>query len=194
MRELAARDKRLEIAVTHWKERYPMRKSKVYSIIMMALLLAACTQEAALVAPTVASPLSTVSPLSTPLSPATKKTNIPADAVIVYEKSGGYAGRTEEWTIYADGRVVSGDGQMGQLPPQEVADLVRQIEAAGFGGWRDAYGSPAACCDRYTYNLTVRLAGQTKTVTTIDAASEEPATLRTILGQVTLLVAKATGK
>jgi hypothetical protein len=171
-----------------------MQKLKAFSVIVLALLLAACAQEVALVAPTVASPLSTTSPLSTPTPPAAKKPSLPTDAVIVYQRSGGLAGRTEEWTIYADGRVVSGDGRTGQLSPQEVANLVRQIEAAGFGGWRDTYGSPAACCDRFTYNLTVRLAGQTKMVTTIDAASEEPATLRTILGQVTQLVAKATGK
>lgn len=171
-----------------------MQKPQVYSIIVAALLLAACARQAALVTPTVASPVSTASPLPTPPFPAPIKISIPDDAVIVYERSGGLAGRTEEWTIYADGRVVSGDGRIGQLLPQDVTNLVQQIEAAGFGGWRDTYGPPAACCDRYTHNLTVRLAGQTKSVKTIDAAPEEPATLRTILGQVTRLIAQATSQ
>ncbi len=168
-----------------------MQKLKVYSVIMLALLLAACAQEVALVAPTVASPLSTTSPLSTPTPPAAKKPSLPLDAVIVYQRSGGLAGRTEEWTIYADGRVVSGDERTGQLSPQEVAELMRQIEAAGFGDWRDSYGSPA-CCDRYTYRLTVRVAGQTKTVTTMDAATGQPAALENILSQLTRLVTQAT--
>lgn len=114
--------------------------------------------------------------------------------MIVYDRSGGFAGKSEGWTIYADGRVVSSNGKSGQVSPEEVAGLLRQVDAAGFFSWRDSYLPKNTCCDRFTDKLTVRTVGQTKTVTTVDAASEEPTELGTILDQVSRLVTKAIGQ
>jgi hypothetical protein len=182
------------IAMEHQQQgKYPMRPMKTSGVIIIALLLAACAQAVVKVAPTFPSPLSPLSPLSAPL-PSEKKENMPPDAVIVYQRSGGLAGRTEGWSIYTNGLVMSSDGKSGQVSPEEVADLLRQADAAGFFSWRDSYLPKNTCCDRFTYKLTVRMAGQTKTVTTIDAASEEPAELGTILDQVSRLVTKAIGQ
>jgi hypothetical protein len=40
------------------------------------------------------------------------------------------------------------------------------------------------CCDRFTYQLTVRRGNEIHTITTLDAAPDAPAELQTILTEV----------
>jgi hypothetical protein len=47
------------------------------------------------------------------------------------------------------------------------------------------------CCDRYLYEITVTLGGQSKTVRTIDAAPAAPAELTQLIDTLNRLVAPA---
>ncbi len=122
-----------------------------------------------------------------------------ARLVIEYRRSGGFRGVNEAWFIYSDGRVVAqGVGEKGtekefRVEAVQVADLLRQIEAAGFFSLQSSYRARGACCDRFTYELTVHGEGRSKTVTAIEAAPEAPPALWDIIEQIQRLVDKAAG-
>ncbi len=125
------------------------------------------------------------SPPPTPAaSPATGEGQVPAkpdgtieDAAVVYRRSGGLTGRSQTWAIYLDGRIMAPTGQVRQVTPAQVTELMKKIEALGFFAMEDRYMPQNTCCDRFTHTLTVRRGGQAKTVTTLDATPNAPAEL-----------------
>jgi hypothetical protein len=135
--------------------------------------------------PTLAVP--TKVPVSATAAPAT-------DATIIFQRSGGIAGTSETWTIYTDGRVIGNNGKQGQVASDQVTSLLHQIETTGFFDWHDLPPPRNVCCDRFTYVLTVRTPERENTVTTVDAAPQQPAGLQTILDQVTRLISNITGR
>ncbi|MBN1147242.1 MAG: hypothetical protein JXA78_08300 [Anaerolineales bacterium] len=100
--------------------------------------------------------------------------NIPEGAVIVYRRSGGFAGLDEEWTIYADGRVTSKDGRQWQASPEQASDLIVQIEALGFFEIKADPIPLIPCCDRFYYELTMVSGEQAHTIATYDGAPATP--------------------
>jgi hypothetical protein len=86
---------------------------------------------------------------------------------------------------------VARDGKEGRIAPSAVTTLLARAEQAGFFQWRDSYIEGNACCDRFTYKLTLQTAARSKTVTTIDGATSEPAELRPLLGELDSLVREA---
>lgn len=141
------------------------------------------TPSSTLVLPTsTESEIKAVSPVATPTpsqaepvrSASDKSTELSEGVVITYQMSGGFAGITQQWAIYADGRITRSDGREWQITPAEVEQLLADIKAAGFFDLGDSYMSLNTCCDRFTYVITVNSDDQTKTVTTIDAAPNIP--------------------
>lgn len=128
------------------------------------------------------SEIEAVSPVATPTpsqaepvrSTSDKSTELSEGAVITYQMSGGFAGKTQQWAIYADGRITRSDGREWQITPAEVEQLLADIKAAGFFELGDSYMPLNTCCDRITYTLTVKSDDQVKTVTTMDAAPNVP--------------------
>jgi hypothetical protein len=51
-----------------------------------------------------------------------------------------------------------------------------------------------ACCDRFTYELSVRNGGRTHTITALESAPNAPAALWDILGVASDFIAEATGQ
>ena len=113
-----------------------------------------------------------------------------SDAVIILRRSGGLAGVSDEWTIYADGRIVAGDQTEQQVTPDQVSLLLAGIEALGFFDLEDSYGRGSTCNDCFTYELTVRSGEQVKTVTAVDGAADTPAELLQIVQMITGLVSR----
>jgi hypothetical protein len=74
-----------------------------------------------------------------------------------------------------------------------VSQLVRTIEVLGFFKLQDAYGQSSECADCFQYELTVNAGGRSKTVTTVDAAPDNPPELMQILESVHALVRGAAG-
>jgi len=114
-------------------------------------------------------------------------------AVIVFERGGGIAGIHEVWTVYADGATESAEGAGQALAAAEVEAVMAEADRLGFWEMAEAYGRNDQCADCFTYNLTLTWEGRTKTVTTIDAASDAPPELSELLAAVSGLVAKAQG-
>jgi hypothetical protein len=153
-------------------------------LIFVAIALAACagaappTPLASPVKTTAVSPVKmpVVSPLATPIVPTKPLDVVPAtepagrvavfpDTIIVYQREGGIAGKSEKWTIYPTGRIVSGDGSEWQVPAEQVALLFKLVEAPGFAQLNAKYPAAGACADCYTHTLTVYGQGEPQTVT-----------------------------
>lgn len=116
-----------------------------------------------------ASPLA-ISPLSTPAQPA--------HVSIVYERSGGIAGRRDTWRFYSDGRItaLSADqpAQEFKLPASTV-QATFDLLSAKLENLADSYLPLNKCCDLYTYRLTIIGDGKVKSVVTMDNAKQPPA-------------------
>jgi hypothetical protein len=112
------------------------------------------------------------------------------DAVIVYERSGGIAGETNTWKIYADGRVVDGEGNEWQVAPAQVEELLADLETMGFFELDESYMPLDTCCDRFTYTLVVGTDGGAHRVTTIDD-SDAPEAVWNALDSVSTFIQDA---
>jgi hypothetical protein len=109
------------------------------------------------------------------------------NTIIVYQREGGFAGRSEKWTFYPTGRIVAGDGTEWQVPAEQVKPLFDLAESPDFWNLNDSY--PAnACADCYVHTLTVYQKGETKTVTFVEDG-DLPATLQQTLDEINKLIA-----
>jgi len=113
----------------------------------------------------------------------------PESAVITFQRSDGFAGKTVVWTIYSDGRVQSDQGTT-QLSSGDVSILVAGLKALGIFDLKDSYGGFTNCKDCFTYTLTINADGKTKTITTTDSATDIPAELGKILTLINEFITK----
>jgi hypothetical protein len=171
-------------------------KSILITLLLLVMLLPACTTavprqtEIAAEQPTraigalkTAEPTQTVAdaPQAEASTPKPVKGEQPSDGrVIVYHTSGGIAGITEEWIIYADGTVLGPGGSKQQLNPQRVQEVVQMA-----GEMPDQEPDPLLdpCCDRITYTITFYFEDETKILTTTDGA-EQTAELTAVLDEL----------
>ena len=160
-----------------------MTKSLFLISLTLTFILAAC-------APTTQPvPIATSGP-----SPLTSPLGAPQVISVTYHRSGGIAGADDTWQISADGKV-SHQGQTAGAPRQltttQMSDLTAAIRAANFMSLADSYVPQDTCCDRYLYEITVMLDGQSKTVRTIDASPTAPAELTSLVDTLNRLVSSA---
>lgn len=158
----------------------------VIGILIGILALAACAAPASSPRregePDAETPV--VAPAEGDSRPSGKLGEALGEAVIIYERSGGLAGVSEQWSIYPDGRILAGDGREWQVEPEQVKQLIGEIEASGFFDLSGQYMPRNPCCDRFTYSLVVRNGDKINRVTTIDAAPDVPGSLWEALGAV----------
>ena len=155
-----------------------MAKSFILMSLAVVLTLAACA------------PLTTPPPIATsgPSPEASQGISI------TYHRSGGIAGTDDTWIISADGTVSHQGSTMGapaQLTAAQMAELTTAIRAANFMSLEDSYVPENTCCDRYLYEITVTVNGQSKTVQTIDASPTAPAELTQLVDTLNQLVTSA---
>jgi hypothetical protein len=109
---------------------------------------------------------------------------VPTGIILTYQRVGGIGGFDETWAIDGAGHVTHtgrGPGTDRQLTPDQLAQLIGAIRAAQAAGLNASYIPSNTCCDRFTYTLTLSLDGQSRTVTTLDAAPDEPPALTNLL-------------
>ena len=153
---------------------------KLFWIIMALSLLTACQ-------PTTAStpiPTRTPTPAPKPIpSPGQGDVTADADAApraelaIVYSRSGGLAGITETWEIYASGGIVftrESEVTELQIASTEVEALLAEFEALGvFDAEGQEPPSLSTGADRITYSLKIyREPGKPQTITMVDGMSD----------------------
>jgi hypothetical protein len=181
---------------------------KRYGLFIVAMVaLAACaaplssTPPASPVETPAVSPVETpaVSPVTTPIAPTESSSTAPTatddrvavfpNTIIVYQREGGFAGRSEKWTIYQTGRIVAGDGTEWQVPADQVAPLFKLIESPVFGELNEKYAPSGVCNDCFTHVLTVYGPGEPQSVTFIDGA-DIPETLQQVLTGLNTAIAR----
>jgi len=112
-------------------------------------------------------------------------------AVITFGRSGGIAGVSEVWTIYADGRVLSGAGEAGQIPAEAVSELLAEIEAAGFFDWSTPPRALQSCADCFTYSVIVTFEGKTNQITLVGGQTDAPEGAWSILERIQAVLGSA---
>jgi len=116
------------------------------------------------------------------------------EPVIVFQRSGGFAGVTEEWSIYADGKIAKKDGKELTVASAQVTALLAAIDTAGFYEMKagPGAGGPTSCKDCFTYQLTVTSNKKSNTITVQEGAKDIPEAFWNILKQITDLTASDT--
>jgi hypothetical protein len=143
--------------------------------------------------PAFSSPLS---PLETPGSesepPGRPPADVPPGVALVYRRSGGFAGVSEEWVLTDDGRLTASGAGQWQTSPEQVAQLVDTIEALGFFELDGHYVPLDTCCDRFTYELAVRSGERTHAVRALEATPDTPAAVWEALRAAGQFIAETT--
>ena len=146
------------------------------------------------------SPLPTLTTfeVATPIVPPETKEPMPdkltkamGEAVIIYRRSGGFRGTSDQWTIYPDGRITASDGRQRQVTSQQVDQVLSDIDTLGFFKMSGRYISGTTCCDRFTHEITVRRGDKVNTVTTIDADPSAPPELWQVIDKINRLASEA---
>jgi hypothetical protein len=116
--------------------------------------------------------------------------------VVIYERSGGFAGVMEKAEIYRDGRVViSEDGQMKEfrVPGAQVGALLNLLEEVDYAQLErsepSSLGGQGA--DRFTYRLTVVQDGNSVKVSWTEGQSGVPAGLLDVVVTIQELIRNA---
>jgi len=117
----------------------------------------------------------------------------PAQASIVYERSGGFAGISERWTIYPDGRVITGEGVEYAAEPEKVEALLSEIEQSGFFGWQQASGLPGLCRDCFVHSITLAAEGRPKTISAADGSNDAPAKFWELVDSIRQFLSEVAG-
>jgi hypothetical protein len=143
-----------------------MRKITVMILIMTQLL--SCVpvefEQGSLSTPTIEA-------VGTPVNPAEMKIG---GAVIIYARSGGFAGISEAWTFYPDGRVISVDGSEYNVEVVQITELVTEITTMGFFEMRDSGKLFSDCRDCISHQLTISNGELIHSVSAVDGASSTP--------------------
>jgi hypothetical protein len=111
-----------------------------------------------------------------------------SDAVVIYGRSGGFAGLQQEWTIYPDGRIEFPDGSQKQVDAAQAQALFDTIQTANFQSLNAAYLPEDTCCDLFTYTVTLQTGDEKYTVTTMDEAPDVPIELTAVLQTINQLI------
>jgi hypothetical protein len=114
------------------------------------------------------------------------------EATLSYQRSGGFAGLDETWLIYGDGRIVEPNGNETLIEPEQVAQLLVDLEEAGFFQLDPTYEPENPCCDRFTYVLTAQVGERANRMSAVDGVESVPEELWDSLAIVRLFIERNT--
>ena len=115
---------------------------------------------------------------------------VSTDIVITYQREGGFAGITQEWIIFPDGRIIGPGDQEMMVPSKEVIALLAKAAEVESSSLQKSYVPEDACCDQYIYTVIVKVGDQETMVRTIDGA-EQPEQLTSLLSDIENLILMA---
>ncbi len=92
--------------------------------------------------------------------------------VIVYEREGGFAGMNQEWIIHLDGTIIGPGDQQFTVPPEEVQALLKAGADPEITSIAPDSTTQDACCDQFTYTLTVISGDQQWSLSMTDTAEQ----------------------
>lgn len=113
----------------------------------------------------------------------------PNQAVIIFKRTGGFAGREDEWTIYADGHVDGSEGARGPLTTDELDQILAEADNIGFFEMKNEYIDKDHCCDFYNYEVTIQAPdGRSNTITTAEQTPSLPPELAQLIQDINNLL------
>ena len=105
--------------------------------------------------------------------------------LIIFKRSGGFAGLEDQWIIYADGSVEGGSATEDPLSADHIAQILADAEAGGFFDLKDQYIDVGHCCDFFNYEVTLNLPdGRSHTVTTVEQTPGMPPVLAQLIQEL----------
>jgi hypothetical protein len=162
-----------------------MKKTFIVATAFLLIVLTACTAPSTDLEETAASPTEVSqdpeptptdeptaeptateepAPTDTPESESTPELNesfpddfeFPEGSVIVFTKTGGFAGFNDIWVIYEDGRVTLNGEDKTALTSEEVDTLIEDLDELGFFEMEYLTKPGEFCCDFFEYTLAVQ--------------------------------------
>lgn len=143
---------------------------KVIFLIAMAALLVACTLNSPDVDWSVT---------------AVKDSDIP---ILTLQRSGGFAGLSQQWAFYGDGRLEMPDGNEKHVDPQQLQAVLDAAQTANFFALNNSYVPQDSCCDQFLYEITFQLGDHNKTIATMEDAPEQPEQVTAVLNAINNLI------
>ncbi|MFQ5923734.1 MAG: hypothetical protein ACE5M4_12910, partial [Anaerolineales bacterium] len=137
--------------------------------------------------PTKTAATTSEAPSSAPTAPAASKRGAQVEAV-VYTRTGGFAGTSERWRFFVDGRIIDSQGVEYIVSDTEVADLLDKMHALGFFSWEFVPPRPGSCADCFTYSIDANHDGQSNQLTFVDAQADVPEGIWHILERIQALL------
>jgi hypothetical protein len=148
-------------------------KSCLWFFFAVLLLTSACTPGAA--------------PADPPPTDAGGASNLP-EYVVAMEISGGFAGVTEKFTLFPNGRIVFNLGGEARVNPDQLAGVYAAIEENHFFDMEEDYTLFSNCSDCFTYTITVQEGERFKSVKAEEGMPNSPQGFWTIAREINSLV------
>jgi hypothetical protein len=153
---------------------------------MLSLLLAGCGAAEEPAAPPLALPVEEAAPAEEDPAVAIQIEGTP---LLIFRRTGGFAGMEDEWWLYADGRIVNHrDNQVQQVEGAEVVALHQDMLNGGFFDLAPEYMPADTGADRFAYEVTLIDGENRHTVITMDDTETTPDLLRESLRRITTLL------
>ncbi|MFZ0547471.1 MAG: hypothetical protein WAM60_18640 [Candidatus Promineifilaceae bacterium] len=95
-------------------------------------------------------------PENTPEGTIPESVEFPDGAVIIFTRTGGFAGFNDTWVFYEDGRATLNGVDQSKLTPEKISDVMNQLEALGFFEISYFTEPGTICCDFFDYTIAAR--------------------------------------
>lgn len=157
-------------------------------LLFCGLLLAGCGAGETAVSPAEepTMPLTTDAPAQE--APALEL-QIEGTPLLIFQRTGGFAGLEDEWWLFGDGRIVNQrDNQVQQVDGNEVMALHQDMLNGDFMNLSAEYMPATIDENRFVYTVTLIDGENRHTVTTMDEAENAPDLLRESLRRITTLL------
>ncbi len=103
------------------------------------------------------------------------------EEVIVYSRTGGFAGISELWRFFGDGRVIDAQGVEYVVSDADLADLLDEMDTLGFFTWEFGTRRLGSCADCFTYSIDANYDGQSNQLIFVDGQEDVPEEIWIIL-------------
>ena len=108
----------------------------------------------------------------------------PPEEAVEYTRSGGFAGISERWRLFADGRAIDAQGVEYEISEAAMADLLTEIASLGFYDWEVGPRGLGSCADCFTYTISAHHDGQSNQLSFVDGQADIPEGIWIILDRI----------
>lgn len=129
---------------------------------------------------------------STATATVVSRRALPVGAV-EYTRTGGIAGISERWRLFADGRVIDAQGVEYEISEAAMADLLTEIASLGFYDWEVGPRRLGSCADCFTYTINADHNGRSNQLSFVDGQADVPEGIWTILDRIQAVLGTITG-